>query len=187
MDTVGTAQGGRRRTRHRATRRAQQRRRLRDLGQAHDRLGRRISPRSARRLAGRGRLRLSRGPRLHRVRSRGDPAAPPWSPPSSARTSKLGTTASLASPAGGQRQGGDLEVHVEAVSVVHVVRKSVVCAPRKTHKPLTITVDSGQPRSNENRNCAAGSRKVAGYERRPLFFAKVRVAGSNPVFRSKCD
>jgi hypothetical protein len=69
--------------------------------------------------------------------------------------------------------------------VVHVVQKSVVCAPRKTHKPLTITVNSGQPQSNENRNDAAGSRKAAGREGHPLFFAKVRVAGSNPVFRSK--
>jgi hypothetical protein len=61
--------------------------------------------------------------------------------------------------------------------VVHVVQKSVACAPRKTHKPLTIRVSSSQSLSNEIRNCAAGYRKVAGHERR-RFFAKVRVAGS---------
>jgi integrase len=66
-----------------------------------------------------------------------------------------------------------------------MVHKRVVSAPRKTHKPLTITLNSGHPRSNENRSGAAASRKVAGHESRPLFFAKVRVAGSNPVFRSK--
>ena len=36
---------------------------------------------------------------------------------------------------------------VHVVHVVHVVPMSVVCAPRKTHKPLTITVNSGERRS----------------------------------------
>jgi len=69
--------------------------------------------------------------------------------------------------------------------VVHVVQESVVRAPQKTHAPLTTTVNSGVLRSVENADHAASICKGAGREVGPFLFAKVRVAGSNPVVRSK--
>jgi len=68
---------------------------------------------------------------------------------------------------------------------VHVVRDSATRAPRKTHAPLTITVNSGSLWSVEKADHLASICKGAGRGVRPLLFAKVRVAGSNPVVRSK--
>jgi len=68
---------------------------------------------------------------------------------------------------------------------VHVVRDSVVRAPQKTRAPSTIAVNSGLLCSVENADHAASIREGAGRGVGPLSFAKVRVAGSNPVVRSK--
>jgi len=76
----------------------------------------------------------------------------------------------------------------DPIHVVHVVQDSVVRAPRKYHAPLTITVNSGLLRSVENADHAASICKGAGRGSwAPLvgFFAKVRVAGSNPVVCSR--
>jgi len=68
---------------------------------------------------------------------------------------------------------------------VHVVRDFATRAPRKTHAPLTITVNSGLLWSVEKADHPASICKGAGRGVGPLLFAKVRVAGSNPVVRSK--
>ena len=64
-------------------------------------------------------------------------------------------------------------------------RIAVERAPRKYHKPLTNTVSYGQLLTVENGQCAALMCIWPGRKIRPLFIAKVRVAGSNPVVRSK--
>ena len=90
---------------------------------------------------------------------------------------------------------GDLRSQIEVVAegnlaetrltVVHVVQDLVVRAPQKYHAPLTVTVNHGSLRSVTNANCPASICKGAGRGVGPLFIAKVRVAGSNPVVRSK--
>jgi hypothetical protein len=69
--------------------------------------------------------------------------------------------------------------------VVHVVRDSAVRAAQKTHAPLTTAVSRGSLRSIEIADHAASSCKDAGRGVGPDFFAKVRVAGSSPVVRSR--
>ena len=59
----------------------------------------------------------------------------------------------------------------------------MVRAPRKYHKPLTNTVSYGQSLTVENGYYAALICIWPGRAGRPLFIAKVRVAGSNPVVR----
>ena len=71
--------------------------------------------------------------------------------------------------------------------MVHVVQDSVVRAPQKYPAPLTITVNSGLLWSIENADHAASICKGAGRGVGPLFIAKVRVAGSNPVVRSSSN
>ena len=68
--------------------------------------------------------------------------------------------------------------------MVQVVQDLVMRAPQKYHAPLTITVNDGSLRSVKNSDRPASFCKDAGREVAPLFIAKVRVAGSNPVVRS---
>ena len=69
--------------------------------------------------------------------------------------------------------------------MVHVVQDSEVRGPQKYPAPLTITVSHGSLRSTENPIRPASICKAAGRGVGPLLFAKVRVAGSNPVVHSK--
>jgi hypothetical protein len=69
--------------------------------------------------------------------------------------------------------------------VVHVVRKSVVHAPRKTHAVLTTTVCSGQLRLAGTQQNIDKIYEVAGTGIATNDLAKVRVAGSSPVVRSR--
>jgi hypothetical protein len=68
---------------------------------------------------------------------------PPTFAPRSTAATASETSFSSRRPPVGPPEG----VNVGLVSVVHVVQKFVVYAPRKTHKPLIFTVNSGQPRS----------------------------------------
>jgi len=68
---------------------------------------------------------------------------------------------------------------------VRMVRDRVVGAPQKTHTPLTPMVSSSSLSSIVNADRAALDCKVAGSESDPIPIAKVRVAGSNPVVRSR--
>jgi hypothetical protein len=61
----------------------------------------------------------------------------------------------------------------------------VICVPQKYPAPLTITVNRGSQWSIKNADRLAFICKSAGRSLGPLFIAKVRVAGSNPVVRSK--
>jgi hypothetical protein len=66
-----------------------------------------------------------------------------------------------------------------------VVQNVVVRVPPRTHAPLTILVNSGSQWSVEKTHHPTAICKGAGGKLEPLFIAKVRVAGSNPVVRSK--
>jgi len=71
--------------------------------------------------------------------------------------------------------------------VVHVVHERVVCVPQKTHAPLAIKVDVGLLRSAQDADYAASIRKRTRWRSwASEYLAKVRVAGSNPVVRSRC-
>jgi len=87
----------------------------------------------------------------------------------------------------GSRRARKAQVHLRKsrLAVVHVVQDLVVRAPQKYHAPLTITVNRGSLRSVKNSDRPASICKGAGRGVGPLFFAKVRVAGSNPVVRSR--
>ena len=71
---------------------------------------------------------------------------------------------------------------------MHVVQESVVRAAQKANATLTTTVNSGLLWSVENPDHAVAIREGPGRgvgSLRCHLFAKVRVAGSNPVVRSK--
>jgi hypothetical protein len=69
--------------------------------------------------------------------------------------------------------------------VGYVVQDSLCRAPQKTHTPLTTAGDRGLLRSAEAARHAAPIRKDAGGGVEALNIAKVRVAGSSPVVRSR--
>jgi len=83
------------------------------------------------------------------------------------------------------RMGAHVHAVLVGVFVVHVVRDCAVHAPQKTHAPLTVKVNSGPLRSAEIADRTASICKGAGRGVGSLLFAKVRVAGSNPVVRSR--
>jgi hypothetical protein len=69
--------------------------------------------------------------------------------------------------------------------VVHVVQDFAVRAAQKTHALLTVKVNRGVLWSIEFADHAASICEGAGRGVGPFLFAKVRVAGSNPVVRSQ--
>lgn len=72
-----------------------------------------------------------------------------------------------------------------AADVVHVVRGSAVRAAQKTHAPLTTTVTRGSLWPVEDADHAASICEGAGRGVGAIPIAKVRVAGSSPVVRSR--
>jgi len=85
----------------------------------------------------------------------------------------------------GPRLGPNLGCQRAVADVVHVVRESAKCAPQKTHAPLTNMVNLGSLWTVENAHRAASIGEYAGSRIAPNDLAKVGVAGSNPVVRSK--
>jgi hypothetical protein len=79
----------------------------------------------------------------------------------------------------------NLKSGVKRLGVVHVVRNAAEAVPPITHKPVTIRVDCGGLRSFELGQRAAHICECAGRRVAAQQIAKVGVAGSNPVFRSK--
>jgi hypothetical protein len=80
-----------------------------------------------------------------------------------------------------------MELDAGGCDVVHVVQASVIRAPQKRHAPWTTTMSNGSLWSVEKADHAASSCKSAGSSlglKDCILFAKVRVAGSNPVVRS---
>jgi hypothetical protein len=69
--------------------------------------------------------------------------------------------------------------------VVHVVQDFEVHVPRKYHKPKANAVAIGLSRCAQWQGFPAGTDEPAGQLLQPNRIAKVRVAGSSPVVRSR--